>query len=150
MTGWFYPTEEWRPSEVSGYEVSNQGRVKSLARVVGNGNGGKPLQERILKPWKSGGYQYVSCGRGHRLLVHRMVARAFLEPDDSRPHVNHKNGIRTDNRVENLEWATSSENHLHAYRELGRKRLVGKDNNLHKWWAKQRESAKETPCITHT
>jgi hypothetical protein len=119
MTGWFLPREQWRAC-APGYEVSNQGRVKSLAKVVPNGAGGKPMQERILKTWKTNGYLYVGLGRNFKTTVHRLVAAAFLEPDDSRPHVNHKNGFRADNRAENLEWVTSSENHLHAYRVLGR------------------------------
>jgi hypothetical protein len=131
-------SEEWRPIvDVPGYEVSNIGRVKSLARVVPNGQGGKLLKDRVLSPWKANGYYMVQCGRGVKRLVHRLVAIAFIGEDESRPQVNHKNGIRTDNRVENLEWMTCSENHLHSFRELGRKapRIYGKENSLSKWHA---------------
>jgi hypothetical protein len=126
MTGWFLPREQWRSCETPGYEVSNQGRVKSLAKIVPNGAGGKPMQERILKPWKSNGYLYVGLGRNVKETVHRLVAKAFLEPDERRAHVNHKNGLRNDNRAQNLEWVTPSENHIHAYRVLGRKRWTPK------------------------
>lgn len=58
------------------------------------------------------------------ILVHRIVALAFLRKENGKDFVNHKNGIKTDNRVENLEWVTKSENTLHSYRN-GLQKSVG-------------------------
>jgi len=123
--------EEWR--DVVGYEglyqVSSLGRVRSLDRVVthhkgvGNRNGmARRIRGRMLCAKKTGsGYLQVSLckdGVANQTLVHRIVAKAFVEPVEGKDCVDHINGIRTDNRVENLRWVTSSENNKHIH-ELG-------------------------------
>lgn len=90
------------------YKVSNLGRIRGT---------------KILSPTDNGkGYKFVFLskkGKEYRHYVHRIVAKAFIANPDSKPCVNHRNGIRADNRACNLEWVTRSENELHKYAELG-------------------------------
>ena len=102
------------------YEVSNLGRVKSLKRSVFNGKGFYINPEIILKSHinKTTGYESVILTKNSEqilYLVHRLVLSTFILNTENKRTVNHKDGVKTNNNVDNLEWNTYSENILHSF-----------------------------------
>lgn len=109
--------ELWKPiKDFPDYEVSSFGNVKTNKR------------NKILAGTKSKGYHAVHMygKEGKKTVnVHRLVATAFIKNPLGKSCINHKNGIKDDNRVENLEWASHSDNLNHAYKTGLRKKHSG-------------------------
>ncbi|MCI0527427.1 MAG: NUMOD4 motif-containing HNH endonuclease, partial [Nitrospira sp.] len=116
--------EEWRVIiDFPDYAVSSLGRVR---RITDHHPNGPHKSGHILKPQKNkDGYYRVELAvpgrrKGKKVPIARIVATAFLpSPIGDRKFINHRNGVRTDNRPENLEWCTTRENHMHSIEVLG-------------------------------
>lgn len=130
--------EIWKPITGYGgkYEVSNLGNVKSFV-IYKNG--------RIIKPSNTDGYLRVMLYDNGRktFTVHRLVLQTFL-PIEENKEVNHKNHITTDNRLENLEWCSSSENkRFRKKREGLSSQYMGVCWNKNKWQSSCRVDDKQ-------
>ena len=128
-------TERWLP--VVGYEdwydVSNLGRVRRMAPARGTWVG------RVLKGYHSSctsGYvRVILCDDSdvkHLCTVHQLVMAAFIGPRQDEKQVNHKDGIKTNNHLYNLEYVTCSENHYHAYATGLKHKQRGEEHGGHK------------------
>jgi hypothetical protein len=117
--------EIWKdiPGYEGQYQASNLGHIRSLDRLTTQlGRCGEPYQRRkygkLLTPkfCKSNGYYMLIMPNKKTMTVHRLVAMTFCDRPHGANEVNHKNTVKTDNRAENLEWVTSSQNRIHAYK----------------------------------
>lgn len=107
--------EIWKSHpDIAGIEVSTMGNVRTLDKMVSNGNWMRLAKGRVLNPFVSNaGYMLVHIiidGKKINKLVHRLVAQTFIPNPDSLKEVNHKDCDRTNNNVDNLEWCSRSYN----------------------------------------
>lgn len=114
--------ELWKETEIKGYFISNKGRIK--------GRTGKILKQQIGKT----GYYIISIypngrnGKCKCLKIHRLVAEAFIPNLNNYPIINHIDGNKLNNNVENLEWCSYSYNTKHAYDNGLSKPIIGCNN----------------------
>ena len=122
------------------YQVSNLGRVRGLDRIDGSGRGwkGRMLSGKLRK---NGYREVILCRDGKRkyMLVHRLVAEAFLPNLDNLPQVNHKDENPNNNQVDNLEWCDSQYNnnygnHIKRVAEAMEKPIYVVTNSGHRYY----------------
>lgn len=103
------------------YQVSDLGRIKSLDRITKNYHSGDRYEKgKYLKPGNShSGYKLIVLhknGISRTFRLHRIVAQHFIDNHNNKPQINHKDGIKSNNAISNLEWCTAKENISHAFK----------------------------------
>lgn len=146
-------TEIWK--DIKGYEglyqISNFGRVKSLARyVVNNKNGGKRLmEETLLHPSDNGnGYKIIGLRKSKvrkNHYIHRLVAEHFLRNPNNKKYVNHLDYNRANNAVTNLEWCTQKENIGYSIERMKKPKTKCKQTNTGEKYISERRYASGNP-----
>lgn len=127
------------------YSVNELGQIKRKHRIwIREEDGAKiTINEMIMKTRVLRGYETIGLTKDHIQLtkpVHRIIAKAFIPNPENKPEINHKDGNKLNNSIENLEWVTESENTLHAFR-LGLRKTT--DGGTSKSVAKLNPNTKE-------
>jgi hypothetical protein len=162
-------TEEWKdiPNYLGLYQASSLGRIKSLQRVWQHPKGQRIFKEKIVAQTQNKwGYLYVELSNieseRKKYFAHVLCALTFIPNPENKPQVNHKLGVKDDNRITELEWNTRSENRKHAFRtglQKPSKTFLGKkgalcphskaivqftlDGQYIRQWAAAKEAARE-------
>lgn len=131
--------EIWKsiPNYEGLYEISNFGRVKSLKKNL--------IMNCSIRNTRYNSTYLYKLGNSKQFLIHRLVAISFIDNPNNLPEVNHINGNKNDNNVNNLEWVTRSTNIKHSYDKLGKiapfsKIVINLDNGI--FYNSAKEAAK--------
>lgn len=114
--------EIWKdiPGYEGCYQASNLGNIKSIPRYVSNHTGMLLVKEKLITQRKNKqGYMICYLSKNAKdecFRVHRLIAKTFIPNPENKPQVNHIDGNKSNNRLENLEWCTNSENQIHAFK----------------------------------
>lgn len=107
------------PNHEGRLEVTRSGAVRGCDRTVRSRYGStRRIKARILKPNNIRGYfcvQVLAAGKPRNVFIHRMIAELFVPNPHGKPYVNHIDGNKANNKIENLEWVTHAENMRHAF-----------------------------------
>ena len=111
--------EIWRdiPNYEGLYQISNYGRVKALARKFRKRLNYNPWANDRIRSGNKGRYLHINLSKDgvtKTVVIHRLVAELFIPNPNNKPHINHKDCDRHNNRSDNLEWCTHAENEKHA------------------------------------
>lgn len=140
--------EVWKPIEnyEGYYEISNTGKIKSLERKANTKNSSsRKVNSRDIKLTNNGMYYVVGLaksGRTRQHYVHRLVAQAFIPNPENLKFVNHKDGDKLNNKVDNLEWCTIEYNNRHAFKNGLIKIAKGRENKMFGRYGKNANKSK--------
>lgn len=132
--------EEWRDV----FEFEDLYMISNYGRIISKHNDDSGILLRLSKDTNNYERVVLFNDRGEKkhISVHRLVALGFIPNPENKPFVNHKNGIKWDNRSSNLEWVTQSENVVHAYKTGLAKVIKGKDHHNYGKFGKDARSSK--------
>jgi hypothetical protein len=128
----YYPIPGYEDS----YEINLNGNVRSIDRYLGAKNGSIAFYKSENVKWFLSGTGYPRVhlyrkSKGKHLMIHRILAMIFIKNPDNKPCINHKNGIKTDFSLSNLEWCTHKENIVHAVETGLQPKITGEKHHMY-------------------